>query len=48
MTPIATAESRIRVDRRAARWDDRPVTAADAMNFWYFAGAAANVVMQMA
>ena len=48
MTPLPTADCRMHVNRRTARWDDRPVTAADAMDFWSFAGAAANVIMQMA
>jgi len=38
---------RISVRRRTARWDDRPVTAAEAMDFWAFAAGAANVIMQM-
>ena len=46
--PLATADTRIQITRRTARWDDRPVTVADAMDFWSFAGAAANVVMQLA
>ncbi|WP_176562065.1 oxygenase MpaB family protein [Mycolicibacterium palauense] len=39
--------TRIRITRRTARWDDREVTAADAMDFWAFAAGAANVVMQL-
>lgn len=39
--------TRITVTRRAARWDDREVTVADAMDFWSFAAGAANVVMQL-
>ena len=35
-------------DLPVARWDDRPVTVADAIDFWSFAGAAANVIMQLA
>jgi uncharacterized protein (DUF2236 family) len=35
------------ISRRTARWDDRPVTVADAMDFWSFAAGAANVVMQL-
>ena len=42
-----TAPTRIEVRRRTARWDDRPVTVADAMDFWSFAAGAANVVMQL-
>lgn len=47
MTPLSIADSRIHVDRRTDRWDDLPVTAAGAMDFWSFAAAAANVVMQL-
>lgn len=39
--------TRIQITRRTARWDDGPVTAGDAMDFWSFAAGAANVVMQM-
>jgi uncharacterized protein (DUF2236 family) len=39
--------TRITVTRRTARWDDREVTVADAMDFWSFAAGAANVVMQL-
>jgi uncharacterized protein (DUF2236 family) len=43
------SETRISVRRRTARWDpDAEVSVADAMDFWSFAGAAANVVMQLA
>jgi uncharacterized protein (DUF2236 family) len=38
---------RIQVRRRTARWDTAPVTAADAMDFWAFAGGPANVIMQL-
>jgi uncharacterized protein (DUF2236 family) len=42
-------ENRISAKRRTARWDpDAEVSAADAMDFWSFAAAAANVVMQLA
>jgi len=41
--------TRISVRRRTARWDpDAEVSVADAMDFWSFAAAAANVVMQLA
>ena len=40
-------DGRIQIRRRTARWDDNPVTVADAMDFWSFAGAAANVIMQL-
>lgn len=46
--PLTTADTRINIRRRAARWDNRPVTVADAMDFWSFAAGAANVVMQLA
>ncbi len=42
-------ETRISATRQTARWDpDADVSVADAMDFWSFAGAAANVVMQLA
>jgi uncharacterized protein (DUF2236 family) len=42
-------DNRISVKRRTARWDpDAEVSVADAMDFWSFAAAAANVVMQLA
>ena len=41
--------TRISVTRRTARWDpDAEVSVKDAMDFWSFAAAAANVVMQLA
>ena len=43
------SDCRISVKRRAARWDpDAEVSVAEAMDFWSFAAAAANVVMQLA
>ncbi|EKF24576.1 hypothetical protein C731_1355 [Mycolicibacterium hassiacum DSM 44199] len=43
-----TDRYRISVRRRTARWDpDREVSAKEAMDFWSFAAAAANVVMQL-
>ncbi|KRE27459.1 hypothetical protein ASG82_13695 [Mycobacterium sp. Soil538] len=39
--------NRIEVAHRTARWDDGPVTVADAMDFWSFAAGAANVIMQL-
>lgn len=43
-----TDRYRISVRRRTARWDpEAQVSAAEAMDFWAFAGAAANVVMQL-
>jgi uncharacterized protein (DUF2236 family) len=44
---LTTAHTRITIDRRTARWSDYGVSAADAMDFWAFAGGAANVVMQL-
>jgi uncharacterized protein (DUF2236 family) len=46
-TVLTTARTRITIDRRTARWSDESVSAADAMDFWAFAGGAANVVMQL-
>jgi uncharacterized protein (DUF2236 family) len=43
------SETRISARRRTARWDpDTEVSVRDAMDFWSFAAAAANVVMQLA
>ena len=43
------SETRISAKRQTARWDpDADVSVADAMDFWSFAAAAANVVMQLA
>ena len=44
---LTTAQTRITIDRRTVRWSDGCVSAADAMDFWAFAGGAANVVMQL-
>ena len=44
---LSTADCRISIGRRTARWDLGKVTAADAFDFWSFAGAAANVIMQL-
>ncbi|KDF00670.1 hypothetical protein Y900_017400 [Mycolicibacterium aromaticivorans JS19b1 = JCM 16368] len=44
---MTTAETRIRIHKRTARWSDEPVTAADALDFWSFAAGAANVIMQL-
>lgn len=43
----STTECRIAPRWRTARWDDRDVTVADAMDFWAFAAGAANVIMQL-
>jgi uncharacterized protein (DUF2236 family) len=40
-------DCRITVGRRASRWSDDDVTAAEALDFWSFAAGAANVVMQL-
>ncbi len=45
--PLTVADCRIQVRRRTSRWDSRPVTTADALDFWSFAAGAANVVMQL-
>jgi uncharacterized protein (DUF2236 family) len=47
MSVLTTDQTRIQITRRTSRWDDREVTAADAMDFWSFAAGAANVVMQL-
>jgi uncharacterized protein (DUF2236 family) len=46
---LTTADTRIRITHRTARWDGPEVTAtvADALDFWSFAAGAANVVMQL-
>jgi uncharacterized protein (DUF2236 family) len=44
---MTAADCRIKIRRRTARWDDRPVTIAEAMDFWAFAAGAANVIMQL-
>lgn len=44
---VSAADCRISITRRTARWDDGPVSAADAMDFWAFAAGAANVIMQL-
>ena len=42
-------DNRISARRRTARWDpDAEVSVREAMDFWSFAAAAANVVMQLA
>jgi uncharacterized protein (DUF2236 family) len=43
------SDTRISVKRQTARWDpDAEVSVKEAMDFWSFAAAAANVVMQLA
>ncbi|WP_102143569.1 oxygenase MpaB family protein [Mycobacterium hubeiense] len=47
MRRLSTADCRIAVKRRTARWDSGDVSAAEAMDFWSFAAGAANVIMQL-
>ncbi|BBX47212.1 oxygenase MpaB family protein [Mycobacterium cookii] len=44
---LPTTGTRISVRYGAARWNERPVSVADAMDFWSFAAGAANVIMQL-
>lgn len=44
---LSLQDCRITARRRTARWTDDDVAAADAMDFWAFAGGAANVIMQL-
>lgn len=44
---LTTADTRITVEQRTRRRNFGQVTAADAMDFWAFAGGAANVIMQL-
>jgi uncharacterized protein (DUF2236 family) len=44
---LLISDTRISAERCAARWSDRPISVADAMDFWSFAAGAANVVMQL-
>jgi uncharacterized protein (DUF2236 family) len=44
---VPTSCTRMSVQRCAARWSDRPISVADAMDFWSFAAGAANVIMQL-
>jgi uncharacterized protein (DUF2236 family) len=46
--PLTVADTRIHIAHHTARWDERPATVADALDFWSFAAGAANVVMQLA
>jgi uncharacterized protein (DUF2236 family) len=45
--PLTTADTPIHITHRTARWDDRPATLSDALDFWSFVAGAANVVMQL-
>ena len=44
---LTTADTRIHITHRTARWYDRPAALSDALDFWPFAAGAANVVMQL-
>lgn len=44
---LSSDRTRITITKRTARWSDEPVTASDGMDFWAFAGGAANVIMQL-
>ncbi|HET7739866.1 MAG TPA: oxygenase MpaB family protein [Mycobacterium sp.] len=44
---LSLQDCRITARRRTARWTDDEVAASDAMDFWAFAGGAANVIMQL-
>lgn len=45
---LTEADTRITIAQRTSRWDHGEVAISDAVDFWSFAGAAANVVMQLA
>ena len=47
MTELSLSDCRINIRRRTSRWDDGPVGASDAFDFWGGAGSAANVIMQL-
>lgn len=44
---LTTAETRVSIRQRTSRWHTKPIKVADALDFWSFAGAAANVIMQL-
>lgn len=44
---LTNADTRITIEQRTPRWHRGDVAIADALDFWSFAGAAANVVMQL-
>ncbi|SEK90182.1 oxygenase MpaB family protein [Rhodococcus maanshanensis] len=44
---LTTAQTRIRITSSARRWTRRPAHISEALDFWSFAGGAANVVMQL-
>jgi uncharacterized protein (DUF2236 family) len=44
---LPISDTRISIERCAVRRSDRPISAADATDFWSFAAGAANVIMQL-
>ncbi|MGI5222894.1 oxygenase MpaB family protein [Nocardia sp. CA-290969] len=46
--PLTTEQTRIRISTTHRPFTKRPLQLTDALDFWQFAGAAANVIMQMA
>ncbi|WP_280508718.1 oxygenase MpaB family protein [Nocardia flavorosea] len=46
--PLTTEQTRIRISGTHRAFTKRPLQLTDALDFWQFAGAAANVIMQMA
>ncbi|WP_280438519.1 oxygenase MpaB family protein [Nocardia carnea] len=46
--PLTTEQTRIRIGTTHRPFTKRPLQLTDALDFWQFAGAAANVIMQMA
>lgn len=44
---LTTAETRIHITQRTPSWSKKNIVISDALDFWSFAGAAANVVMQL-
>ncbi|MBF6352740.1 MULTISPECIES: oxygenase MpaB family protein [Nocardia] len=46
--PLTTEQTRIRIATTHRPFTRRPLKLTDALDFWQFAGAAANVIMQMA
>lgn len=44
---LTTAYTRIRISSQVRRWNRREVLITDALDFWAFAGGAANVIMQL-
>ncbi|WP_280235564.1 oxygenase MpaB family protein [Nocardia cyriacigeorgica] len=48
LPPLTTEQTRIRISAEHRPFTKRPLALTDALDFWSFGGAAANVVMQMA